>query len=209
MFNIYKTRGSTTTHEGKKKGVGEMRTIRLIREVIQKDGLIVARANLGVTPTRLHTLCLSIQSSPHEGFQPVHDDLNRLLGLVFEQFEQRPRVALHATASDEDGEGLECIGEHVPLAPTVSRCGAFRAEDDASGLGEGQVEGVEGMAPEEEGSGVKGDALKKILHVDGGASGRAIRNKVDGLGGRLIKDVEIGDAFLCEERACDLAALGT
>jgi hypothetical protein len=189
----------------KKKG---MRTIRLIREIIQKDSLLVARANLGVSPTRFHTLCLSIQGPPHEGFQPVHDDLNRLLGLVLEQFEQWPRVALHASASNEDSERLEGIGKHVPLAPTVSRCGPFRAEDDASRLGEGQVEGVEGMTPEKEGSGVKGDALKQILYVDGGASSGAIRNKIKCLDGRLIKDVKIGDAFLCEERACNLAALG-
>lgn len=186
-----------------------MRTIRLIREIIQKDSLVVARANLGVSPARFHTLCLSFQGTPHEGFQPVHDDLNRLLGLVFEQFEQWPRVALHATASNEDREALEGIGEHVPLAPAVSRCGPFRAEDDASGLREGHVEGVERMAPEEEGSGVKGNALKQILYVDGGASGGAVRNKVNGLGRRLIKDVKIRDAFLCEEWACDLAALGT
>ena len=185
-----------------------MRTIRRIREIIQKDGLIVARANLGLSPTRFHTLCLSIQGPHHEGFQPVHDDLNRLLSLVFEQFEQRPRVALHATASNEDGERLKGIGEHVPLAPAVSRCGPFRAEDDASGLCEGQVEGVEGMAPEEEGGGVEGKALKEILYVDGGTSGGAVRNEINGLGGRLIKDVKIGDAFLCEERACNLAALG-
>jgi hypothetical protein len=189
----------------KKKG---MRTIRLIREIIQKDSLLVARANLGVSPTRFHTLCLSIQGPPHEGFQPVHDDLNRLLGLVLEQFEQWPRVALHASASNEDSERLEGIGKHVPLAPAVGRCGPFRAEDDASRLGEGQVEGVEGMTPEKEGSGVKGDALKQILYVDGGASSGAIRNKIKCLDGRLIKDVKIGDAFLCEERACNLAALG-
>lgn len=116
-----------------------MRTIRLIREIIQKDSLVVARVNLGFSPTRFHTLCLSIQGLPHEGFQPVHDDLNRLLGLVFEQFEQWPRVALHATTSYEDREGLEGIGKHVPLAPAVSRCGPFRAEDDTSGLRKGQI----------------------------------------------------------------------
>ena len=186
-----------------------MCTIRLIRQIIQKDSLLVVQADLGVSPTRFHTLCLSIQGPPHEGFQPVHDDLNRLLGLVFEQFEQWPRVALHATAGNEDGERLECIGEHVPLAPAVSRCRAFRAEDDASGLSKGHVESIERMAPEEEGSGVKGHALKQILYVDGGTSDGAILYKVKGLDGRLIKDVKIGDAFLCEKRACDLAALGT
>jgi hypothetical protein len=71
------------------------------------------------------------------------------------------RSSLHATASDEDGEGLKGIGEHVPLAPAIGRCGAFRAEDDASWSGEGQVEG---------------DALKHISHVDGGISGRAVCN---------------------------------
>jgi len=111
-------------------------------------------------------------------------------------------------ASNEDGERLKGIGEHVPLAPAVSRSGPFRAEDDASGSHERQVEGVERMAPEEEGSRVEGDVLKQILHVNGGISGRTIRNKVKGLGGRLIKDVKIGDAFLCEERACNLTALG-
>src|SRR6267154_1337936 len=204
MFNIYNT--WLNDHP---RGEKKMRTIRLIREIIQKDSLVIARANLSVFPTRFHTLCLSIQGPPHEGFQPVHDDLNRLLGLVFEQFEQWPRVALHATTSNEDREGLEGIGEHVPLAPAVSGRGPFRAEDDASGLGEGQVEGVERMAPEEEGSGVKGNALKQILNVDGGTSGSAIRNKVDGLGGSLIKDVKIGNAFPCEEWACYLAALVT
>ena len=206
MFDIYnKILNDPPTRRKKKKG--GMRTIRRIREIIQKDGLVVTRADFGVSPARFHPLRLSIQGPPHEGLEPVHDDLDRLLGLVFEQFEQRPRVALHAAASDEDGEGLEGIREHVPLAPAVGRCGPFRAEDDASGLGEGQVEGVEGMAPEEEGSGVEGDALKQILYVDGGASGRAVRNEIKGLGGGLIKYVKIGDAFLCEERACDLAAL--
>jgi hypothetical protein len=204
MFNIYNT--WLSDHPRGEKG---MRTIRLIREIIQKDSLVVARVNLGVSPTRFHTLFLSIQGPPHEGFQPVHDNLNRLLGLVFEQFEQWPRVALHTTASNEDREGLKGIGEHVPLAPAISRRGPFRAEDDTSGLRKGQVEGVERMAPEEECSRVKGNALKQILYVDGGTSDRAIRNKVDGLGGRQIKDVKIGDAFLCEEWACDLAALGT
>jgi hypothetical protein len=185
-----------------------MRTIRRIHEIIQKDGLVVARANLGISPTRFHTLLLSIQGPPHEGLQPVHDNLNRLLGLVFKQFEQRPRVALHAAASDEDRERLKGICKHVPLAPAVGRRGPFRAEDDTSGLGEGQVEGVEGMPPEKECSGVKGNALKEILYVDGGTSGRTVRDEINGLGGRQIKDVKIRDAFLREERACDLAALG-
>jgi hypothetical protein len=45
-------------------------------------------------------------------------------------------------------------------------------------LRERQVEGVDGMAPEKEGSGVKGNALKEILYVDRGTTGRAIRNKI-------------------------------
>jgi len=109
--------------------------------------------------------------------------------------------------SDEDRERLEGIGEDDPITPAVSRCGPFWAEDDASGLGEGQVEGTEGMALEEEGSSVKGNTLKKILYIDGGTSGHATCNKIKGLGGRVIKEVKIGDAFLCEEWACDLAAL--
>ena len=65
------------------------------------------------------------------------------------------RSSLHATASDEDGEGLKGIGEHVPLAPAIGRCGAFWAEDDASQLSEVQIEGVEDMAPEEKGSSIR------------------------------------------------------
>ncbi len=186
-----------------------MRTISLIRKIIQKNSLLVARANLGVSPIRFHTLSPTFQSLSHEGFEPVHDNLNRLLGLVFEQFEQRPGVALYATTSDKDGERFERVGEHIPLAPTVGRCGPFRAEDNASRLREGQIKRVERVAPEEEGSRVEGDALEQILYVDGGTSGRAIRNKVKCLGRRQVKDVKIGDAFLCEEWARDLATLGT
>ncbi len=109
--------------------------------------------------------------------------------------------------SDKDHECLEGIGEDVPITPAVSRCGPFWAEDDVSRLGEGQVKGTEGMAPEEEGSGVEGNVLKEILYVDGGTSGRVIRNKIKGLGGCVIKEVKIGDVFLCEEWACNLAAL--
>ena len=164
------------------------------------------RADLGVS---LHTLRLAVHGPPHEGLEPVHDGLNRLLGLVLEQLEQRPRVALHATARDEHSNALERIRELVPLAAAVGGRRALWAEDDTPGLRQGQVERVERVAPEEERGRVEREALQEILHVDGRICSRAIRDEVERLGGRLVKDVEIGDAFLCEERAGDLAALGT
>ena len=65
------------------------------------------------------------------------------------------------------------------------------------------------MAPENEGGRVeaRGEALVEILHVDVRICGRAIRDEVERLGGRLVKDVKV--AFLYEERAGDLAAMGT
>jgi hypothetical protein len=98
--------------------------------------------------------CLAIVSSPHEGLEPVHDDLDGLLGPVFEQFEQRQRVALHVMASDEDGHALERIGEHIPLAATANRCRPVgpRTVDDASRLCKRHVERVAG----DEGNRVEG-----------------------------------------------------
>ena len=180
------------------------RTISPIREVVQKDGVLVVRASLGVS---LHALSLAIHRPPHKGLEPVHNDLNRLLCLVLEQFEQRPRVALHATTSDEDSNGLERVGELIPLAAAVGGRRPLRAEDDTPGLREGRVERVERVAPKKEGGRVQGEALQEILHVDGRIRGRAIRDEVERLGGRLVEDVKVGDAFLCEERAGDLAAL--
>jgi hypothetical protein len=142
-------------------------------------------------------------------FEPVHDHLNGLLGLVLEQLEQRPCVALHAAACDEDGDGLKRIGEYVPLAATVGRCRTLRAKDDSPGLGEGLVERVERVAPQKEGRRVERKTLEQVLDVYGSVGGGTARDEIEGLSGGLLEDVEVRDAFLCEERAGDLAALNS
>lgn len=106
------------------RGVKKKHAISLIQQVV-----FPCRTDLGVS---LYTPRLAIVSSPHERLEPVHpvhDDLDGLLGLVFEQLDQRPRVALHAMASDEDGHALEGFGEHISLAATANRCRPLRAED--------------------------------------------------------------------------------
>jgi hypothetical protein len=139
--------------------------------------------------------------------QPIHDHLNGLLGLVLEQLEQGPGVTLDASTCDEDCDRLERIGEHVPFAGTVGRSRTLGTEDDPSGLCEGLVERVEGVAPQKEGGGVEGETLEEVLHVYGSVGRCTVRDEVEGLSARLLKDVEVRDAFLCEERAGDLAAL--
>jgi hypothetical protein len=56
-------------------------------------------------------------------------------------------------ASEEDSNGLECVGELVPLAAIVGGGRPFRAKDDTPGLREEleQVKRVERVAPEKEG----------------------------------------------------------
>jgi hypothetical protein len=63
------------------------------------------------------------------------------------------------------------------------------------------------MAPQKEGSGVEGKTLEEILYVYGSVGCSTARDEIEGLSGRFLKDVEVRDAFLCEERAGDLAAL--
>ena len=111
-------------------------------------------------------------------FEPVHDHLNGFLGLVLEQLEQRPCVALHAAACDEDREGLKRIGEYVPLAATVGRCRTLRAKDDSPGLGEGLVERVERVAPQKEGRRVERKTLQQVLDVYGSVGGGTARDEV-------------------------------
>jgi len=65
------------------------------------------------------------------------------------------------------------------------------------------------MAPEKEGSRVKGEAgkvLQEILDVDECIHCSMIHNEVEHLGRRLVKNVQVGDASLCEEQMSDLAA---
>ena len=184
----------------------KVQTVSPISEVIQKDRFIVSCADHGISLC-FPTLGFALQRSPHVGLQPVHDDLNRPLGLVLEQLEQRPGVTLHASACDKDRDGLERIGEHVPLAGTVGRSRPFRAKDDSPGLGQGLVKGVERMAPQKEGGCVEGKALEQVLYVYGSVGRSTARDEIEGLSGSLLKDVEVRDAFLCEERTGDLAAL--
>lgn len=123
-------------------------TIRPISEIIQENGILIAGADFGSsTSVRLPPFSLAIDGLFYERFEPVHDDLYRTLSLVPEEFEQWPRVALHAPASYKNGEGLECICEYVPLAAAICRRRTLRTEYDTPGLGEGLVEGVERSAP--------------------------------------------------------------
>lgn len=141
------------------------------------------------------------------GLEPVHDHLNGLFGLVLEQLEQRPGVTLHASASDEDRDGLERIGEYVPLAAAIRRCGTLRAKDDTSWLRERLVERVERVTPEKQGGGVERETLQQVLDVYGSVGGGTARDEIESFHGSLLKDAKVRDAFLCEERAGDLAAL--
>ena len=152
-------------------------------------------ADFGI-PVPFLTPGFAIQGFPHEGLEPVQDDLNRLLRLILEQLEQWPGVALHASASDKDGDGLERIGELVPFCGAVGRCRAFRAKDNSPRLHERLVKRVERMTPQKEGGGVEGTALQQVLNVDGCGGGGTIRDEIEGLDGSLLEYVKVGNAFL-------------
>ena len=63
------------------------------------------------------------------------------------------------------------------------------------------------MALQKKGSGVEGKTLEAILYVYGSVGCSMACDEIEGLSGRFLKDVEVRDAFLCEEQAGDLAAL--
>lgn len=114
---------------------------------------------------------------------------------------------MHASASDKDRDGLKRIGEYVPLAATIRRCGTLRAKDNTSGLREWLVERVERVTPQKQGRRVERKTLQQVLDVYGSVGGGTAGDKIESFHGSLLKDVKVRDAFLCEERAGDLAAL--